>query len=379
MILHIIDDEKFLVSAISLFEAIYPGKNVFLVGKDKVGYNDYNVLKNLTKIIVKKINTLEYEDSYIQISKTVNFILFHNIYKTYKLELLRKYSTKVDAGWTFWGAELYGLNPYYNPLLPETKKAYFKSLPLRTYIKKVYFSKLKKHYYWFILKNILKEGKLKYTLTNITEDIDLLESYTNCKTNKCWFTYYNYKPNSIKKEAEYTLKRNVLIGNSSSETNNHLDAFNIIKDKDFTDRKIYIPLNYGDEKYKELVVKQAENFFDIHANPLIEFLSLESYTSIINSCAVLIMNHKRQQGFNTIMMAIANGCKIFMREENTIFKMLKREGFIVFSIQKDIHIKNALEALTEHEQLINLKLLKTRYSKETVLKHIERELQLIIK
>ena len=378
MILHIIDDEKFLASAITLFETIFPGKIIFLVGVDKVGFNNFEGIKDSTNVYFKKINTSEYEYDYVNLSKTVDFVLFHNVYKTYKLKLLNKYSINVETGWSFWGAELYGLNPFYNALLPETKTAYFKSLPLKTYVKKVFFSRLKKHYYWFLLKKIFKEDKLNYTFTNITEDIDLLESYTNCKTKRGWFTYYNYNPQS-KIEDNHTLKRHILIGNSSSETNNHLDAFNLIKDKDISNREVYIPLNYGDKKYKDLVTKQAAAIFKERARPITDFLSLQEYTAIIKSCTVLIMNHRRQQGFNTIMMALANGCKVFIREENTIFKMLKREGFLVFSIQKDIQLKNAFQPLTIEEQTDNLKLLEAKYSKEIVLNHIKREFEFIVK
>jgi dTDP-N-acetylfucosamine:lipid II N-acetylfucosaminyltransferase len=378
MILHIIDDEKFLVSAINLFENIFPGENIFLVGISNVSYNNFHDLKDLTCIYFKKIDTSEYEEYYVDLSKKVDFILFHNIYKTYKLKLLNKYAITVETGWTFWGAEFYGLNPFYEPLLPETKRTYLKSLPLKTYIKKTFFSRLKKYYYWYLLKKIFREDKLVYTFTNITEDIDLLESFTNCETIRGWFSYYNYNPQS-KIEFDQALKKNILIGNSSSETNNHLDAFNLIKKIDLCNKEVYIPLNYGDIKYKDLVTKQATTIFKEQAKPITDFLSLQDYTRIINSCSVLIMNHKRQQGFNTIMMALANGCKVFIREENTIFKMLKREGFLVFSIQKDIQLKNALQVLTLEEQKFNLKLLEARYSKEIVQNRIKREFELIVK
>jgi dTDP-N-acetylfucosamine:lipid II N-acetylfucosaminyltransferase len=377
MILHIIDDEKFLVSAITLFETIYPGENVFLVGVDKKGFNNYEELKELTKIVFKKVNTLQYNHEYLSFIKTANLVLFHNVYKTYKLELLNKDIIDAKTAWFFWGAELYGLNPFYNALLPRTKKAYFKSLPLKIYLKKVIFSNFKKHYYWYIFKKVLKQNKLNYTLTNITEDIDLLESYTNHKTKRGWFTYYSYNQ-KFKIEINNASKKHILIGNSSSETNNHLDAFHLIKDKEITDKKIYIPLNYGDERYRDLVVKQAATIFKEQAKPITDFLSLESYTSIIKSCAVLLMNHKRQQAFNTIMMALANGCKVFMREENTIFKMLKREGFLVFSIQKDINNTNAFEALAIEEQRHNLKLIEETYSKNNVLSRIKGELEEIL-
>jgi len=85
------------------------------------------------------------------------------------------------------------------------------------------------------------------------------------------------------------------------------------------------------------------------------------------------MNHKRQQAFNTIMMALANGCKVFLREENTIFKMLKREGFKIFSIQKEIDDSTAFQTLTIEDQIHNLELIVLNYSKSNVVSHIKSE------
>ncbi|GAA4233953.1 hypothetical protein GCM10022291_12280 [Postechiella marina] len=376
MILHVIDDEKFLVSVIELFETIFPNQNIFLVGIDKVGYNDFEKLEQSTKVIFKNINTPSYQTEYLELSKSVNFILFHNVYKTYKLRLLQKYKLNIKTAWTFWGAEMYGLNPNYNALLPATKTAYLKSLSIKDQIKKTTLSKLKKAYYWRLFKNALRQRKLHYTLTNINADVDLLESYTKLNLPRGWFSYYYY--NDAVRSKIKTDKKNILIGNSSSESNNHLDAFNLINKKELKDKKIYVPLNYGDKKYKDLVIKQAKGIFGSSVEPLVDFLSLNEYTFIINSCSVLILNHKRQQAFNTIMLALANGCKVYLREENTIYKTLKSEGFIISSIQKNINSKEALNALTKEEQKYNLELINKHYSKNIVFERIKVEFERMI-
>lgn len=376
MILHIIDDEKFLQSAIDLFEAIYPGENVFLVGVEGDGYNNNDELKSKSFVKFININTLDYNKTFEDLLNNTTLVLFHNLYKTYKLKLLKKYDIKTKIAWTFWGAELYGLNPNFNTLLPLTKSAFYKSLPFHIYIKKTILSKLKRAYYWSIFKNAFKHNKLNYTLTNISEDIDLLETYIKVKTKREWFTYYRFNQEVL--SHSNNKKQHILIGNSSSETNNHLDAFELIKNKDLTDKKVYIPLNYGDKKYGNLVTNQAKTYFNEQAYPIVDFLTINEYTSIIDSCSVLIMNHKRQQAFNTIMIALAHGCKVFLREENTIFKMLKREGFVVFSIQNDLQENVAFGPLKKHEQSINLKLIQDNYSSEAVLIHIKKSIQNIL-
>jgi len=102
-------------------------------------------------------------------------------------------------------------------------------------------------------------------------------------------------------------------------------------------------------------------------------LSANEYTKIIDGCAVLIMNHKRQQAYNTTMIAIENGCKVYLREENTIFKLLKREGFFVYSIQSDWNKSDAIEMLDLKLQEYNRELIRKLYSTNVVLSKIKAQ------
>lgn len=376
MILHIVDDEKFLLTAISTFESVFPNENCFLVGVEGTSFNCLEDLKLLTHIEYENTKTKEYNHKFLELVEGASLLIFHNIYKTYKLELINFFKGNIKIAWIFWGAELYGLNPKFNALLPITQKVYLKSLPLSTRLKKSGPSKLKNRYYWGLFKRALK-NKIDYILTNLEEDMNLLESYTKTSSKRKWFTYYSFdEKNSVLKNI--TDKKNILIGNSSSETNNHLDTFELLLNKNILDKKLYIPLNYGDMKYGELVIAKAESLFGENAKPMISFLTLEEYSKIINSCAVLIMNHKRQQAFNTIMIALAQGCKVFLREENSIFSALTDEGFIIFSIQNDIDKETAFAPLSIQNQTHNLNLIKEKYSSKTVLAKIKAQMQHIL-
>lgn len=376
MIVHIIDDEKFLNKALRLFEDIFPGQNVFLVGvgpSSKEGV--YSGVIRADNVFCLKTNSKEYNNTFKTLVVEADLLFFHNLYKDYKLKLRPYIPNNTKVAWYFWGAELYGLNNKVNNLMPLTSSAYKRSLPLHLYLRKQILAKLKKVYTWYLFKKILK-SKVDYILTNITEDIELLNEYSTNSSKRGWFTYFSFDHNLQK--ASNSNKQHILVGNSSSETNNHFDAFELLSTKNITDKVIYIPLNYGEALYRDIVIEKAYSLFNEQASPIIEFLTLEEYNSIINSCAVLIMNHKRQQAFNTIMLAIAAGCKVFLREENTIYSCLKREGFRIFSIQSDFHKAEALKSLTKLDQQHNKDLAKKLYAYPVVKEKIKEQILKII-
>ena len=137
MILHIVDDEKFLLTTITTFETIFPNENCFLVGVEGTSYNRLEDLKSLAHIEYRNTRTKEYNQKFLELVKGASLLIFHNIYKTYKLELINNFKGNIKIAWIFWGAELYGLNPKFNALLPITQKAYLKSLPLRMWAFKI--------------------------------------------------------------------------------------------------------------------------------------------------------------------------------------------------------------------------------------------------
>ena len=83
--------------------------------------------------------------------------------------------------------------------------------------------------------------------------------------NKVGFSY----PLSIKdmysedkiNSDDFILGNNILLGNSSTETNNHLDVLFLLQNEGIIDRKLILPLSYGSDLYRQYVVAEGRKLF----------------------------------------------------------------------------------------------------------------------
>jgi dTDP-N-acetylfucosamine:lipid II N-acetylfucosaminyltransferase len=138
-----------------------------------------------------------------------------------------------------------------------------------------------------------------------------------------------------------------MIGNSSSETNNHLELFDLLEKINLDNKKIYVPLSYGSNEYASIIKEIGRKKFGSNFTPLDTFMPLDEYNKLLQSCGVVIMNHHRQQAFGNIVASLWMGAKVFLDDRNTIYKYLKRIGVNVFSVQHELNqdqINNALSA-----------------------------------
>ena len=87
MIVHIVDDEKFLNKTIEIFESIFPNQNYFLVGvEEEMGfYNKKEELIKLTSIEFVEINSKDYYEKFhynVDKNTLVIFVIFKG-FKTF--------------------------------------------------------------------------------------------------------------------------------------------------------------------------------------------------------------------------------------------------------------------------------------------------------
>lgn len=170
---------------------------------------------------------------------------------------------------------------------------------------------------------------------------------------------------------------NILIGNSANPTNNHLDVFKKLSEVDLQNRKIYVPLSYsGSQHYVSKVIEKGKELWGDNFIPIIDFMSLDEYTKILLSCNTLIFNHIRQQGLGNIIVLGYLGAKIFMNKKNPIYHYYNKEGFSIFSID-EINKLSVASSLSNDEYIKNKKLFLQLYSKEIVMKKIEKLLKIV--
>ena len=122
-------------------------------------------------------------------------------------------------------------------------------------------------------------------------------------------------------------QRRIVIGNSATVSNRHLDLFEKLKKIDWKDVKIYCPLTYGDMNYRDMVIEKGAEFFGENFHPLIKQMEYEEYMSFLMTCSVGIYNHNRQQGLGNISMLLNMGKKVYVPQNGFAWKHYTSYGY----------------------------------------------------
>lgn len=161
-------------------------------------------------------------------------------------------------------------------------------------------------------------------------------------------------------------KNRILLGNSATSTNNHMDFFRKAQGSALQGENIEIhcPLSYGDLDYGIRVAEKGKEVFP-RFNPLFEFMDEKKYARFLNSIGVAVMNHNRQQGLGNIVALIFLGKKVYLRKDGSIFPFLSGLGIKLFDVE-NIYSQTANEIfLFEHEiQENNRKIILMKFSEK---------------
>ena len=221
-------------------------------------------------------------------------------------------------------------------------------------------------------------NRVDYFAGIIEFEYDLLKSNPNFRAQKVSFVYSSICSVTSYGNFEKYDGRNILIGNSAADTNNHLDLLEHLKLLDLSDRKIILPLSYaGAEKYVSDVVNAYKSFFGDSVIALTSFMPFEQYKKYILSCNVAIFFMERQQAMGNIHSALKFGCKVYLSNKNPVYEYYKGLGFSVYSVEKELSNEHISIGLTDAEIDNNRFLLKNRYEYKSYLNKLETIYQAI--
>lgn len=145
----------------------------------------------------------------------------------------------------------------------------------------------------------------------------------------------------------------IIIGNSRSIVNNHLEIAELLNNINISGVKLKLFFSYGEENLYTKIVKDC--FLRINAEVIEDFLPREEFNQLYDEASALVINSYRQHAGANIFMAINKGCKIYLNPKTTTYSWLKSEGFIissVYDLPKDIQNNNF--ALSQENQFINI-------------------------
>lgn len=126
---------------------------------------------------------------------------------------------------------------------------------------------------------------------------------------------------------------NILLGNSATPENNHVDTFDLIQEEVGMERKIICPLSYGISTYGDAVESMGYERFGERFRPLRQFMTPDAYTSTLNTCSVVAMNHIRQQALGNILLMLWLGSKVFINHRSPIMSAMEKLGIQVFDVR----------------------------------------------
>lgn len=376
-IVHIARDDIFIDTAYDIYEKAFPNRNKFLILKNKQTNIKYLSSK-------KEYYFVEPIDDYITIVDSLindaSLIVFHGV-DSYQAKIaLKLKKNKKKYLWSVFGGEVYNNKKIFKneSIGKKTHKKY--GFNIKKWIKdfiRPYFYLLTKAQYE--PSKVIKDSLATMDFAGILykEELDNFRCLEIVKPDieHIKFTYYPLNL-IIEESSGFVNNDNILLGNSASYTNNHLEAFEILEKFDLGRHKIISSLSYGNHEYAKQIIDLGFRKFGENFQPLTDFLPLSDYQKILHSCGIVIMYHYRQQAIGNIMNAIYLGAKVYLSNTNTLYHYLKRIGCHVFCIEEDLIPSNqtVFEMLDKKRMLENRELLKEELSLDRVVNELKNKL-----
>ena len=367
MIFHICSPEiLFIRSLLDRFEQVKPGFNRCIIIVSRHHKNSmHNIDKNLieyigplNKSIIQRINESKCQG-----------VVIHSLNDDI-LELSLELAGRVPVIWRSWGPDLHDiLYPDFNPLLPYTKrlvagrnKIYEFAIDLLRPVHNLITGR-KKESENRVLKKLEFLKKVKFIATaTLTEFILLQKRVPNMKANHIKLNYRSLDINRLPGLINNANSKNIMVGHSSFSYHNHADVFYQLSNDSYNESLI-APLNYGNVFYRDKIIAFAKKLLKTQVNFLIDLLKFDDYLGIINSCSAFILNSKVQSGGGNIIYFLYQGSKVYLREENPIFRDFTDLGIKLFSIQKELNNTHILQRdLSTDDKLKNRKIIESLFN-----------------
>lgn len=265
-------------------------------------------------------------------------IFFHSLhipeYLASRIELLRK------ASWILWGADLYkAVHGIYENPAGSPEPALLAAERVRRFVIGHLYSIIGlKEDYDIVLKYY--DTKARYFFGNYPAlaDLDLLDRSLAAAPAKEFTTF--------------------LVGNSATNTNNHVRILHLLKR--FRDEaiEVVVPLSYGDRNYAEQVTQTGREIFGDKFVPLFEFLPFDRYAELLARTDIAVFDHNRQQAAGTIWPLLYLGKTIFQQLDNTLSQSFASKGITIRDIEElgQVPFSRLTGMLTDEERQRNRQL-----------------------
>jgi dTDP-N-acetylfucosamine:lipid II N-acetylfucosaminyltransferase len=171
----------------------------------------------------------------------------------------------------------------------------------------------------------------------------------------------------------------VWLGNSDTPTNNHLDAFELLKRFRNDRMSITCPLSYGfgDGSYGNFIDQAGAAAFGQQWRSIRKMMALNDYLRMQEDVDIAIMCHNRSQASGNIIAFMKMGKKVYLKEESTIYSLLIEKGLKIFGVTalERETFEEFAKPLSVEESNMNSKLITDLFSDEGKIRGFQRILR----
>jgi dTDP-N-acetylfucosamine:lipid II N-acetylfucosaminyltransferase len=351
MNLHIAPDNSFTNKFVeNIFDAGLSGNNKIVVRS-----NDSNLKAIKSDVVSAPLYSSAFH------SHVGNTLAYNKVFIHYFTPLLYRWVATnkfKELNWMVWGGDLYNLSALdhtsYEPLTLAKFVKKNRSIQNRLYDLKVWAtqSRFRKRAY----------SKVKNVLTWMREEYNFALANLPIQADHKFFFYENEMPyhelDSFISQPPQSHTLTLIVGNSGSPTNNHLDAVEFLQKYQIR-ADLLIPVSYGDPHYisflkRNLAFSYGEIRFIDHYMPFRE------YVGWLASSDGLVMNSLRPQGYGNIFMMMYLGKPVYLNKNNISLPDLQKAGLkwkVLDELKSAspstfLENKEAVKKFLSHERLI---------------------------
>ena len=161
---------------------------------------------------------------------------------------------------------------------------------------------------------------------------------------------------------EHDAPGKILVNHSGAFTNNHLDVLHVLHKTNLKGREVVVPINYGFGK--GLLSMKMRKYKDLGGGRMVfleNILPLDDYQELLKQTTHAVFGPLRQQALGNIFMCFIYGVKVFLYKDSIMYKQFTKDGFKVFSIEKELNTKSFGTPLSEADAEYNNKLYYSLY------------------
>lgn len=372
--LHIISDEKFPDAAFRWFEEIAPGGSTFMLPETKA---PIRYLKEITPVRVSKFSFLN--PAFIKSLEKYDAVILHSM-TTFALELIARATSKTKFVWIGMGFDYYDLMYKNAHDMLETETSELVKVILPSFGKKGPGNPIKRILRSLVYPNAKRKKELIQRVGLFCPVLPTEGESLRFKLGKFLprIVVWNYGVPSRLMDGGSDLSRvsggNILVGNSATPTNNHIEVFRTLSRIQLpASSKIVVPLSYGDARYREKIVELGTELFGDQFQPVTDFMDFDQYVALLQSCSMMVMNHKRQQGAGNIGIGMYLGAKVFVNPSSPLYDYYKETGLTIYSLgELEQELSEGVAGLSADSASRNREILQRERGREAHLRKTEK-------